>query len=82
MVGEELQHAGQTSWQNALKSKVSTDAMQHQQFFANYMLDAFIEAHTDDLHGTRPGPALDLVPAILSQKFRFKIWTERSGHEV
>ena len=29
----------------------------------------------DDLHGTGPRPALDLVQINLSQKIRFKIWT-------
>ena len=29
----------------------------------------------DDLHGTGPRPALDLVQTNLSQKIRFKIWT-------
>ena len=36
------------------------------QFFANYELDVFIEVHMDDLHGTRPRPALDLVQTNLS----------------
>ena len=46
------------------------------QFFANYELDVFIAVHRDDLHGTGPRPALDLVQTNLSQKIRFKIWTE------
>ena len=45
------------------------------QFFANYELDVFIEVHMDDLHGTGPGPALDLVQANLALKIRFKSWT-------
>ena len=31
------------------------------QFFANYELDVFVEVHMDDLHGTGPTLALDLV---------------------
>ena len=31
------------------------------QCFANYELDVFVEVHMDDLHGTGPIPALDLV---------------------
>ena len=31
--------------------------------------------HMDDLHGTGPKPALDLVQTNFSQKVRFKVWT-------
>ena len=40
------------------------------QFFANYELDVFIEVHMDDLHGTGPRLALDLVQTNFSQKIR------------
>ena len=45
------------------------------QFFANYELDVFIEVHMDDLHGTGPRPALDLIQTNFSQKMLVKIWT-------
>ena len=45
------------------------------QIFANYELDVFIELHMDDLQGTGPRPALDLVQANISQKIRSKMWT-------
>ena len=45
------------------------------QIFATFELDVFIEVHMDDLHGTGPRPALNLVQTNLSQKVRFKIWT-------
>ena len=41
----------------------------------NYALDVSIEVHTDDLHGTGPKPALDLVRTNLSQTIRFKVRT-------
>ena len=63
LVGDALEHAGQTSGRNALKSKVSTDAAP--QVHANYGLDVFIEVHMDDLHGLGQGSALDLVQANL-----------------
>ena len=45
------------------------------QFFANCELDVFIEVHMDDLHGTGPRPALDLIQTNFSQKILVKIWT-------
>ena len=45
------------------------------QFFANYDLHVFIKGHMDDLRGTGPRPALELVQTNLSQTIRFKIWT-------
>ena len=54
------------------------------QFVANCELGILIEVHMDELHGTGPRPALNLVKTYLSHKIRFKIWTvyERSGHEI
>ena len=45
------------------------------QFFANCELDVLIEVHMEDLQGTGPRHALDLVQTNLPQKIRFKIWT-------
>ena len=42
---------------------------------ANCELDVFNEVHMDDLHASRPRPALDLIQTNLSQKIQFKIWT-------
>ena len=44
-------------------------------FFVNYSLDVSVEVHMDDLHGTGPKPALDLVRTNFSQTIRFKVWT-------
>ena len=53
----------------------SFDRCDAPQCFANYELDVCSEVHMDDLHGTGPRFALDLVQTNLSQKIRFKIWT-------
>ena len=45
------------------------------QFLAIYELDVFVKVHMDDLHGTGPRLALDLVQTKRSQKIRFIIWT-------
>ena len=45
------------------------------QSFAHYELDVFLEVHMDDLHGTGPRIALEVVQNKSSQKIRFKIWT-------
>ena len=45
------------------------------QFFVNYALDVSIEVHMDDLHGTGPKQALDVVRTNVSQTIRFKVWT-------
>ena len=45
------------------------------QILANYEVDVFIEVHINDLHGTGPRPALELVQTNFSQRIRFKIWT-------
>ena len=50
--------------------------MQHHISLQNFELDVFsIELHMDDLHGTGPRPALDLVQTNLSQEIRNKVWT-------
>ena len=41
-----------------------------------YELDVLIGVHMDDLHGTGPGAALELIQANLS---RFKIWTVKEA---
>ena len=43
------------------------------QFFVNYALDVSIRVHMDDLHGTGPKPALDMVRINLSQTIRFTV---------
>ena len=73
--GDALEHAGWTSWQNALKSRVLAGVTRHHNSLHIMSWMFFIEVHTDDLHGTGPRPALDLVQTNLSQKIRFKIWT-------
>ena len=65
---------GRLHGRTALKGRVSTDARQHHnQFFANCEMDAFIRVHMYELHGTGPGPALDLVQTNFSRQIRFKI---------
>ena len=66
---------GRLHGRNALKSRVFDRCDAARQFFANYELNVFTEEHMDDLHGTGPRPALDLVRTNLSQNIRFKIWT-------
>ena len=44
-------------------------------FLCIFELDVCIKVHVDDLHGTGPSPAGDLVQTCISQKIRFKIWT-------
>ena len=43
------------------------------QSFLNYALDGSVEVHMDDLHGTGPNLALDLVRINLSLTIRFKV---------
>ena len=42
------------------------------QFFVNYALDISVEVHMDDLHGTGPKPALDLVRVNFSHDDSFQ----------
>ena len=67
-----------TSWVDIMADRLVEQSFDRcdaaPQFFANYELDVFIEVMAD-LHGTGPGPALDLVQTNLSQKIRFNIWT-------
>ena len=53
------------------------------QFLTNYELDVFIEVHMDDLHGSGPRLALDLVQnqPLTDNPFQ-NLDSERSGHEV
>ena len=45
------------------------------QVFVNYALHVSIGVHMDDLHGTGPKPAVDMVRFNLSQTIRFKVRT-------
>ena len=44
-------------------------------FFPHCELNVFIEVHMDDLYGTGPRPALDLVQTNFLQEIFFKVWT-------
>ena len=64
MARDALEHAGLISWQNELKSRVSTDVMQRHNSLQMLSWLFFIEVHMDDLHGIRQRPTLDLVQTV------------------
>ena len=73
-------HAG-TRWVARLEEQSFDRCEAAPQFFANYELDVLIEVHMDDLHGTGPKLALDVLQTNLSQTIRFIEWTNREHRD-
>ena len=73
VVGGALEHAGWTSWQNALKGKVSTGVMQHS---ALQITSWLCSSRYTWMTSMAPGRDRHWIwPKPTSQNFFFKIWT-------